>query len=150
MDLCKERGIYTPVLKNHWLRATPKDPSRLLHCALATQHSTGSREKSAQAQMQTVASENWWEHQERSKVMREGLTESVTQLKPKLYINRKWLNHDTLRVILCSSENKAPSLPPEKSVCRSRSNSQNWTWNNRLTPIRERSMSRLYIVTLLI
>ena len=26
----------------------------------------------------------------------------------------------------------------------------NWTWNNRLVPNRERSMSRLYIVTLLI
>ena len=39
---------------------------------------------------------------------------------------------------------------PEKSVCRSRSNSYNWTWNNRLVPNRKRSMSRLYIVTLLI
>ena len=27
---------------------------------------------------------------------------------------------------------------------------QNWTWNNRLVPNQERSMSRLYIVTLLI
>ena len=41
-------------------------------------------------------------------------------------------------------------LPPEKPVCRSRSNSSNWTWNNRLVPNWERSMSRLYIVTLLI
>ena len=41
-------------------------------------------------------------------------------------------------------------LPPEKSVCRSRSNSQNRTWNNRLVPNWERSMSSLYIVTLLI
>ena len=32
----------------------------------------------------------------------------------------------------------------------SRSNSQNWTWNNRLVPNWERSTSRLYIVTLLI
>ena len=40
-------------------------------------------------------------------------------------------------------------LPPEKSVCRSRSNSQNQTWNNRLVPNWERSISRLYIVTLL-
>ena len=29
---------------------------------------------------------------------------------------------------------RPPDLPPEKSVCRSRSNSQNWTWNNRLVP----------------
>ena len=41
-------------------------------------------------------------------------------------------------------------LPPEKSGCRSRRNSWNWTWNNRLVPNRKRSMSRLYIVTLLI
>ena len=41
-------------------------------------------------------------------------------------------------------------LPPEKSVCRSRSNSLNWAWNNRLVPNRERSTSRLCIVTLLI
>ena len=43
-----------------------------------------------------------------------------------------------------------PDLPPEKYVCRSRSNSYNWTWNNRLGPNRESSTSRLYIVTLLI
>ena len=41
-------------------------------------------------------------------------------------------------------------LSPEKSVCSSRNNSLNWIWNNRLVPNRERSMSRLYIVTLLI
>ena len=41
-------------------------------------------------------------------------------------------------------------LPPEKPVCRSRNNSQNQTWNNRLVPNWERSTSRLYIVTLLI
>ena len=39
---------------------------------------------------------------------------------------------------------------PEKSECRSRSNSQNWTWNNRLVPNQKRSTSRLYILTLLI
>ena len=31
-----------------------------------------------------------------------------------------------------------------KSVCRSRSNSENWTWNNRLVPNWEKSTSRLY------
>ena len=36
-----------------------------------------------------------------------------------------------------------PDLSPEKSVCRSRSNSWNWTWNNRLVPNRKRSTSRL-------
>ena len=38
----------------------------------------------------------------------------------------------------------------EKSVFRTRSKSQNQTWNNRLVPNRKRSTSRLYIVTLLI
>ena len=73
---------------------------------------------------------------------------------------------------------RPPDLPLEKTVCRSGSNSQNWTWNNRLVPNRKkkrkekkrkkkvqitmenvdyikkkkrkRSTSRLYIVTLLI
>ena len=44
---------------------------------------------------------------------------------------------------------RPPDLPLEKPVCRSGSNSQNWTWN-KLVPNRKRSMSRLYIVTLLI
>ena len=45
---------------------------------------------------------------------------------------------------------RPPDLPPEKPVCRSRSNSYNLIWNNRLVPNWERSMSRLHIVTLLI
>ena len=45
---------------------------------------------------------------------------------------------------------RPPDLPLEISECRSGSNSWNWTWNNRLVPNRKRSMSRLYIVTLLI
>ena len=45
---------------------------------------------------------------------------------------------------------RPPHLPPKKSVCMLRSNSLNWTWTNRLVPNQERSMSRLYIVTLLI
>ena len=44
---------------------------------------------------------------------------------------------------------KPPDLSPEKSVCRSRNNSQNWTWNRQI-PNWERSTSRLYIVTLFI
>ena len=44
---------------------------------------------------------------------------------------------------------RPPDLPFEKPVCRSGSNSYNWTWNNRLVPNRETSMSRLYVVTLL-
>ena len=37
-----------------------------------------------------------------------------------------------------------------RNLCRSGSNSWNWTWNNRLVPNWERSTSRLCIVTLLI
>ena len=54
--------------------------------------------------------------------------------------NKLWKNS--------SRDGKPPSLPPEKSVCRSRSNSL--TWSNRLVPKRERSRSRLYVITLLI
>ena len=43
-----------------------------------------------------------------------------------------------------------PDLPLKTPVCRSGSNSWNWTWNNRLVPNRKRSTSRLYVVTLLI
>ena len=64
-------------------------------------------------------------------------------------------------VLLCGSQQTVENserdgntrplyLPPEKSVYRSGSNSSNWTWNNRLVPNRERSTSRLYIVSLLI
>ena len=44
---------------------------------------------------------------------------------------------------------RPPDLPLEKFLCRSRSNISNWTWNNRLVPSRERSTSRLYIVSCL-
>ena len=61
------------------------------------------------------------------------------------------VNHNKLWKILERDGNTRPSdLSLEKSVCRSRSNSKNWTWNNRLVPNRKRSTSRLYTVTLLI
>ena len=41
-------------------------------------------------------------------------------------------------------------LPPEKPVYKSRSNSLNWLWDNKLVPDRERNTSRLYIVILII
>ena len=47
-------------------------------------------------------------------------------------------------------EYQPPYLPPEKSMCRSRSNSWNWTLNDRLVPNGKRSTSTLYIVILLI
>ena len=61
-----------------------------------------------------------------------------------------YVNHNKLENSERDGNNRPPDLPLEKSVCRSGSNSYNWTWNNRLVPNRKRSMSRLYIVTLLI
>ena len=40
--------------------------------------------------------------------------------------------------------------PDSWEICMEVRNQQNWTWNNRLGSNRKRSMSRLYIVTLLI
>ena len=63
-----------------------------------------------------------------------------------------WLggSQQTLKNSERDGNTRPPYLPPEKPVCRSRTNSCNWTWNNRLVPNRERSTSRLYIVTLFI
>ena len=47
-------------------------------------------------------------------------------------------------------ESQTTYLSPVKSVCSSINNKQTWTWNNRLVPNWEKSMSRLYIVILLI
>ena len=52
---------------------------------------------------------------------------------------------------LCSPiDIRPPYMPLEKSVWRSRSNSQKQIWNNGLVPNWESSMSRLYSFTLLI
>ena len=61
------------------------------------------------------------------------------------------VDHNKLWKILKEIGNtRPPDLPLEKCICRSGSNSWNLTWNNRLVPNRKRSMSRLYIVTVLI
>ena len=62
-----------------------------------------------------------------------------------------WLSESQQAVENSSTDGNArlPDLPPEKFVCRARSDSKNWTWK-RLVPHQERSTSRLYIVTLLI
>ena len=59
------------------------------------------------------------------------------------------MDHNKLKNSSRDGNIRPPDLPPEKSVCRSRRNSQNWTWNNGQVPNCERSTSRLYIVTLL-
>ena len=60
------------------------------------------------------------------------------------------VDHNKLWKILQEGNIRPTDLPPEKSVDRSRSNSQNQTWNNRLVPNCERSTLRMYIVALLI
>ena len=50
------------------------------------------------------------------------------------------VDHNKLWKILRDGNTRPPYLPPEESVCRSESNSQNWTWNNRLVPNWERNM----------
>ena len=60
------------------------------------------------------------------------------------------VDHNKLENSERDGNTRPPELPLEKPVCRSGSNSYNWTWNNRLVPNRKRSTSRLYIVALLI
>ena len=60
------------------------------------------------------------------------------------------VDHNKLWKILRDVNTRSPYLPPEKSVCRSRSNSYNQTWNNVLVQNWQGSTSRLYIITLLI
>ena len=60
------------------------------------------------------------------------------------------VDHNKLENSERDGNTRPPDLPLEKPICRSGSNSQNWTRNNRLVPNRKRSTSRLYIVTLLI
>ena len=60
------------------------------------------------------------------------------------------VDHNKLEIFEGDGNTGPSDLPLEKPICRSGSNSENWTWNNRLVPNRKRSMPRLYIVTLLI
>ena len=59
------------------------------------------------------------------------------------------VDHKKLENSSRDGNTRPPDLPLEKFVCRSGSNSSNWTWNNRLVPNRKRSTSRLYTVTCL-
>ena len=52
------------------------------------------------------------------------------------------VDHNKLWKIL--KEMRIPSLPLEKIVCMSGSNSWNWTWNNRLAPSRKEFIKAVY------
>ena len=61
-----------------------------------------------------------------------------------------FVNHNKLENSERGGNTRPPDQPLEKPVCRSGSDSYNWTWKNRLVPNRKRSTSKMYIVTLLI
>ena len=54
------------------------------------------------------------------------------------------VDHNTLENSERDGNTRSSHLPLEKPLCRSGSNSENWTWDNRLVPNRKRSTSRLY------
>ena len=73
---------------------------------------------------------------------------SIATLKPlTMWIIKKKKKKTTVKIL---KETKPPYQPPEIPVCRSRNNSQNQTGNNVLVQNWECSMTRQYIVTLLI
>ena len=61
-----------------------------------------------------------------------------------------YVDHNKLWKVLKRWDTRSPYMPPEKPVCRSRSNSYNWTWDNGQVQNWERRTSRLYTLTLLI
>ena len=60
------------------------------------------------------------------------------------------VDHSKLENSERDGNTRLPDLSLKNSVCKLGSNSQNWTWNNRVVPNRKTSMSKLYIVTLLV
>ena len=84
---------------------------------------------------------NFWKEENFRKT---STSASLTTLKPL------WGSQQTVENSSRVGNTRWAYLPPEKSVCRSRSNSWNWTWNNSLVPNWEKIMTRLYTVTLLI
>ena len=59
------------------------------------------------------------------------------------------VDHNKLWKMLRGGDTRPPNLPTGKPVCRSRSSSYNWTWNNKLVSNRESSMSRFLCGVLL-
>ena len=100
-------------------------------------------EKAEEPEIKLPTSAGSWKKQESSR--KASISALLTMLKPlPVWITKTVENSER-------DGNTRPSdLTLEKFVCRSGSNSQNWTWNNRLVPNRKRSTSRPYIVTLLI
>ena len=53
------------------------------------------------------------------------------------------VDHNKLENSERDGNTRQPDLSLKKSVCKLGSNSQNWTWNNRVVPNRKRSISKL-------
>ena len=53
------------------------------------------------------------------------------------------VDHNKLENSERDENTRPPDTPPEKSVCRSRGKSSNWTWKNRLVPKKLKLESRL-------
>ena len=93
---------------------------------------------------------NWNEVQNlldhrKSKTVSEKISTSALLTTPKLLT--VWITK-TVENSEKDGNTRPPYQYPEKSVSRSRSNSQKWTQNNTLVQNQERSVLRLYIVTL--
>ena len=80
------------------------------------------------------------------------IIEKARMFQKNTYFQNLWLcgSHQTVENSERDGNTRPPDLPPKISVSRSRSNSENLTWNNRLVPNQEKSTSRPYIVTLLV
>ena len=99
-------------------------------------------EKAEEPEMKLPTSVGSWKKQESSR--KTSTSAFLTMPKPlTVWITK---NENSSR----DENTRLPYLPPEKPVCRSRSNRQNQTWNNQLLPNWERTTLRLYFVTLLI
>ena len=92
------------------------------------------------------------DHKKLWKILKEvGITGHLTCLLRNLYVGKDAVHGVTKsRTRLSDFHFHFTYLPPEKSILRSKSNSQNRTQNNGLVQNWERRTSRLYIVTLLI
>ena len=99
-------------------------------------------EKAKEPEIKLLTSAGSSKKQENSR--RTSTSASLITLKPLTVDHNKLENSERDGTI------RSPYLPPEKSVCRSRSNSYNQTWNKGLVQNWERSTSRLHIATLLI
>ena len=89
-------------------------------------------EKEEEAEIKLPTSDGSKKKQESSR--KTSLSALLTMPKPLTLDYNKLENSER------DGNTKPPYLPPEKSVCRSRSTSSNWTWN-RLVPNWERSTS---------